>query len=1190
MYLAIIYILPKISKEGDVYMKKRFLSVVLAIAMVFSCIPMSFADTTPNADTVKEFSQDGLEGTIDMKAGSLFKIEERFGNYEVHQLFENSKKDEMSKESYNGWQLMKIIINIPKVSGLTVNEIIPLEGQEAQSISKELKEKHPEYFTLQEDENNYSYRFYFENNGVYSFKIKYTLNDEVKETIISYNVNGLIHIKDIYMKAIFNAEYFPLNGYRYENKYMTEEYIANFYCNSNGEKSKIQFGSRGIVEPNEYIIKKVTSLDGIQYFKDNIQEIQLSSDSPGKSFESIESIAPIAEAKYGSYDGLERFEITVPRDGKPRIPENSYSPELIRDCVSKMPNLTSLYCTGSGFKDFTVFRELEGNKLDAIWSSNNGVTSIDGIQNHKNLTNLSINNNPEIAPDNNYEKNGVFDLTPLKDCKLGGGCEAQLQEINIKEEINAIKTGDKIRIELPMPIDIDGSLTEVEKFVPDTNEKSEKDIVKAIYGSEIKTYTAFEENGKKYIEIRKSDFDNKAEEILENIEFNFNFHNCNGKDNRTKGKFNGTVTFKATLKEPQPEEEYKVTYSFVSGTKGEGLPKEVTDITDKIIDGKSYNEGETVKAIYPSEEDREVKVENGVWRFKGYFEDGKEIIEKIAKKENLDKKGNIHFNGIWEFTKNKEQATIQYEFVNATSKDDDNPDINLYELELPKEIMDKLPKDNSTYEEGGEGKVIQPEIKEYTQRYKDEKNDIDTDLYWQFKGYYDEDGKELIDEIKPLKVGENVICGKWECKDVDKVEYKFESDNGEELPQEVLDELPEALRDYFDGEEINPQDLENEKIEAEDGVWTFKGWDKDKIEHIHKDSVFVGTWHFTPNGTGGGGTTPPDKPVIPDKPVTPNKPTDSDRVEGDDRIETAIEASEILFPNGTNTVVLSNCERFTDVLTANPFAIQENASALLTYKDKLPEKTLKEIKRLGAKKIYISGGYNAVSKKIVDELSAKGYEIFRFDGVDRYDTARKIAIKIREKGNKEVIELASGENFPDALAMTSMAVKDKAPILLTKKDSIPKYTKQALAEWDIENIKIAGLDEAISKEVEKQIDKGFSIDKNKKDDSNVYDGAKSINRFGGKDRYETSTIIATNSCPMSRLGVYATGENFPDALIAGNYAGRKNAPVLLVKRDTLPEVVRDYTAKSEIRKVTVIGGVNAVSDKVFDLIKAAINK
>ena len=353
---------------------------------------------------------------------------------------------------------------------------------------------------------------------------------------------------------------------------------------------------------------------------------------------------------------------------------------------------------------------------------------------------------------------------------------------------------------------------------------------------------------------------------------------------------------------------------------------------------------------------------------------------------------------------------------------------------------------------------------------------------------------------------------------------------------------------------------------------------------MHKDMELVGVWHFEPNSTGGGGggaiVTPP----------TQLDNEDPDRIEGNDRIETSVETSKDLYPNGTNAVVLANAERYTDVLTADPFAIQEKASALLTYKYEIPEKTLKEIERLGAKKIYISGGYDAVSKKVVDELAAKGYEIFRFDGVDRYDTARKIAIKIREKGNTNAAELASGEDFPDALCMTPLAVKDQAPILLTKKDSIPKYTKQALAEWDIENIKIGGLDKAVSKEVEKQLKSGFEIEKNNKKDSNVYDGAKAVKRIGGEDRYETSAKLAAESYPESKLGVYATGEDFPDALIAGNYAGTKEAPVLLVKGDSLPEPIEKYTKESKIKKATIIGGVNAVSDKVFNLIKAIINR
>ena len=355
--------------------------------------------------------------------------------------------------------------------------------------------------------------------------------------------------------------------------------------------------------------------------------------------------------------------------------------------------------------------------------------------------------------------------------------------------------------------------------------------------------------------------------------------------------------------------------------------------------------------------------------------------------------------------------------------------------------------------------------------------------------------------------------------------------------------------------------------------YVFVGWSPKLSEKVTKDVTYTAKWEedFT--------NQPEDNPNYPI-----NQDREGNRIYGADRIETAIEISKDLYPKGANAVVLANCERYTDVLTANPFAVQEKASVLFTYLNKLPEKTLREIERLGVKKIYISGGYSAVSKKIVDQLRNRGYEIYRFDGINRYDTARKIALKMREKGNTKVVELASGENYPDALSMTSMAIKDKAPILLTKKDSIPMYTKKALAEWDIETVKIAGLHKAISKEVEKQIDEGFSIAKGNKIDSNIYDGALSVLRYGGANRYETSTVIAAATHPKSSIVVYATGENFPDALVAGNYAGRKKAPVLLVNRDSLPSVIKEYNENSNIRKIVVIGGVNAISDYVFDLI------
>lgn len=558
----------------------------------------------------------------------------------------------------------------------------------------------------------------------------------------------------------------------------------------------------------------------------------------------------------------------------------------------------------------------------------------------------------------------------------------------------------------------------------------------------------------------------------------------------------------------------------------------------------------------------------------------------------------------WE--KEAKKYKVSYEFVNATNEDKITG-VELDKLTLPPEVTKLLPKDtenNKEYSVGEEVdalKAAELKDKSIVVKYQNKDKEIDTYLEWKFDGYYVEDTKS--DKLTIKKDGENKFVGKWICKDVDLEKYKFESDSSKKLLDEILKLVPKTSGhlDIATDDEVELEYNDKKEIKVSDGTWNLVEWKveyKDKeydcpenpIE-VHDDVEFIGVWHFTPNSTGGGGTGGGTVTPTPNPNPTPNPdPEEPDRIEGNDRIETSVETSKDLYPNGTNAVVLANAERYTDVLTADPFAIQEKASALLTYKYELPEKTLKEIERLGAKKIYISGGYDAVSKKVVDELAAKGYEIFRFDGVDRYDTARKIAIKIREKGNTNAAELASGEDFPDALCMTPLAVKDHAPILLTKKDSIPKYTKQALAEWDIENIKIGGLDEAVSPEVEKQLKSGFEIEKNNKKDSNVYDGAKAVKRIGGEDRYETSAKLAKESYPESKLGVYATGEDFPDALIAGNYAGTKEAPVLLVKGDSLPEPIEKYTKESKIKKATIIGGVNAVSDKVFNLIKAIINR
>ncbi|MDY5964562.1 MAG: cell wall-binding repeat-containing protein [Peptostreptococcus porci] len=355
--------------------------------------------------------------------------------------------------------------------------------------------------------------------------------------------------------------------------------------------------------------------------------------------------------------------------------------------------------------------------------------------------------------------------------------------------------------------------------------------------------------------------------------------------------------------------------------------------------------------------------------------------------------------------------------------------------------------------------------------------------------------------------------------------------------------------------------------------YTFKGWATKKDAKtpdftgktvVNNDLTVYAIWEKnpTPVNPGGGSTTDP---------IVPNKP---ERIDGNDRIETAVKVSQKSYPNGTKAVILANKDKFSDVLTAVPFSVQIGAPILFTNTDSIPVETKNEIKRLGATQVYINGGTSSVTQSIEDTLKKEGKSVTRFNGVDRYDTAKLIGERVRTNGSKDVVEIASGETFPDALSISSLAVKENAPILLSKKNDLTPVTKKAISDWKIEKATIAGQTNTISAMVEKDV-------------TNVI---KKTSRLGGADRYETSAIIAKAAVPDSTLGVYTSGEVFADALVAGPYAGINKAPVLLVNKDRVPTSIAKYTKESKINRAVVIGGTSTVYDSTFNQIKDLIAK
>lgn len=82
----------------------------------------------------------------------------------------------------------------------------------------------------------------------------------------------------------------------------------------------------------------------------------------------------------------------------------------------------------------------------------------------------------------------------------------------------------------------------------------------------------------------------------------------------------------------------------------------------------------------------------------------------------------------------------------------------------------------------------------------------------------------------------------------------------------------------------------------------------------------------------------------------------SERIYGKDRYETAVKISQKGWDMGTDCVILSSGEGYADALCAAPLANINDAPILLTRKNTLDSNTLKELKRLGVKKVYIEIG------------------------------------------------------------------------------------------------------------------------------------------------------------------------------------------------------------------------------------------
>lgn len=156
------------------------------------------------------------------------------------------------------------------------------------------------------------------------------------------------------------------------------------------------------------------------------------------------------------------------------------------------------------------------------------------------------------------------------------------------------------------------------------------------------------------------------------------------------------------------------------------------------------------------------------------------------------------------------------------------------------------------------------------------------------------------------------------------------------------------------------------------------------------------------------------------------------RIAGRDRYETSAKVAAM---SKKKNVVIASGENFSDPLYASSYAYSNNAKILLSSGKTLSRQTrdylLRNKSSIG--KMTVVGGGQSISSATVRYIqSVTGKNVSRISGRNRYDGSVKVANSM----NKDKVFIASGEDFADALAISPLAQKLNAPILLSSRSKL----------------------------------------------------------------------------------------------------------------------------------------------------------
>lgn len=188
----------------------------------------------------------------------------------------------------------------------------------------------------------------------------------------------------------------------------------------------------------------------------------------------------------------------------------------------------------------------------------------------------------------------------------------------------------------------------------------------------------------------------------------------------------------------------------------------------------------------------------------------------------------------------------------------------------------------------------------------------------------------------------------------------------------------------------------------------------------------------------------------------------------------------------------------------------------------------------------------------------------RVAGSNRIMTSVLLADDVFDQAPKVVI--ANGDDFPDALAASSLAAAINGPLMLTKQSGISNAVLVRLQRLDTNRVYIVGGTGAVSGRIGPQLrDAGYAV-----------------TRLSGKAREHTAARVAREVHRLTgdQRVVIVRKDDFADGLSAANLAGATGAPVLLTATRRLPNATISAMNDIDATGGWVLGGTSAVSESV----------